>query len=109
MSHSSGKLAQWGLTLQKLNIVIKYRPGKHNTQMPCRGTLWAPRWSKCTPLSRAGLVLPGQWPDSGGVKASLLTLAEEQCKEMDLMPLIEYTEKVELPSDDKQARKLAVE
>ena len=29
--HPSGKLACWGLVLQKLDLRIKYRPGKKNT------------------------------------------------------------------------------
>ena len=29
--HPSGKLARWGLTLQDVDIVIRYRPGKNNT------------------------------------------------------------------------------
>ena len=45
----------------------------------------------------------------GDSEESQSTLAEERRQDADLLPMIDYIEKAELPSDDKQARRLAIE
>ena len=96
--HLPGKLAQWGMALQELDLKIEYCPGSKNL--------------KADTLSRYPLLSTMDEESILPVIVAIATeraepaLAERQRVDPYLMSVIAYLEDNVLPRDDKEAREL---
>ena len=103
--HPSGKLAQWGMALQELDLQIEYRPGNSN--------------ARADALSRYPVSLlscgHGALEDEEVVIAAIenadepeLTLGERQQADPMLQDIILYHESGKLPVEETRARELVL-
>ena len=100
--HQSGKLARWSNTLAEVDLEIRYRPGRKN--------------SNADALSRSPI---GEADDSYETQVASISASESeqssieiatlQRKDPNLYPILAYLEKKELPANEKKARRLVME
>ena len=93
--HPSGKLARWGLALQELELDIRYRPGKSNTNADALSR---------APIQSSDPIVATVVSNSEGDK----TLGSQQRSDEKLRPLIEYLAYQSLPGDEKVAREIVL-
>jgi len=111
--HPSGKLARWGLAIQKLNLRIHYRPGQTNKV--------ADALSRCLVHSEASgdtQLKPSVQPKDGDGTVNQLTApidqsqvketAERQNSDPQLVEMKKYLVNDELPLDEGKARQLVL-
>ena len=95
----SGKLAQWGMTLQELDLKLEYHPGKANTRADALSrypvSLLA---TDCRDTEAANI--EGSSPDTEDEEKSL---SEHQHSDQQLALILKYLEYGELPQDEKAA------
>ena len=103
--HPSGKLAQWGMALQELNLHITYRPGKKNEKADAlsRSPLRDEKPATTMPFT---LVAPIPKPDVPVNDGD--TLSQRQEADPELQPIIAYQESGVLPEDKHRARELVL-
>ena len=102
----SGKLARWALTIQEMDLVIKHRSGKSNSNADALSR---------NPVSRMNavetLVVDAEYdmsiprPESEGMKK----IKSSQREDPDVKALCDYVEKQVLPTDEKVARRIVLE
>ena len=91
----SGKLARWALTIQEMDIVIKRKSGKKNAA--------ADALSHCYAVGDVAAV------GAKEILPTALHIAEAQRDDPDILPILSYLEKDELPENEKLASRLIVE
>ena len=95
----SGKLARWALTIQEMDITIKHRAGRQN--------------SNADALSRnpvdASLVCALSAVSDQSLFPDMVALQEEQRKDPELAAMLYYLQDGALPEDEKSARRIVVE
>ena len=108
----SGKLARWGLALQKMDLEIRYWPEKRNANADAlsRSPLAIAGCEESLPFQVIAALqtessTKGKEEDAAIVDS---TLAAEQCKDVELSELICYLESGVLPEDEKKAREFAL-
>ena len=101
----SGKLARWALTIQEMDLVIKHRSGKSNTNADALSRI---------PTSSVGAIETLVVTDSeeclplpGGGEMEKLKISQKQ--DPDLVPMCQYLGSDVLPTDEKVARKIVTE
>ena len=88
--HPSAKLARWAMCIQELDLEIKYKPGKHNTNADALSR---------NPMADTAITC---------AIATKQTLAAELCRlNQSVMEL--HLEKDELPEEERAAKKLIIE
>ena len=97
----SGKLARWALTIQEMNLTIKHKAGKNNSNADALSRNPCPSGSVgAVQVTTDGL---------GNVSIDKVELRERQEADSDLFAMIQYLEHEELPSDQKSARRIVLE
>jgi hypothetical protein len=105
--HPSAKLARWAMIIQELDVEIKHRPGKSNTNAdalsrnPCDQNCGEAQVMQVDVEASEDSPLVS---DMGTAELSAL-----QRKESEFIPILQYVEKGELPKDERQARRLVLE
>ena len=107
----SGKLARWGMALQELDLDIQYRPGKTNSRADALSRHPVPLQPEdCTktqtPVLIAAMEAPLPPAQSGEHGPDQTSLSERQLKDPHVREIIRYLVDGELPTDDKQARRI---
>ena len=123
--HPSAKLATWAMCIQELDLEIKHKPGKHNTNVDTlvpkpqlknqfkkanRSNIgcshWTIEWScrcdntKHLELNHSVMELHQQ---------QMQWVCELQLRDADLEAMIAYLKKEQLPKEEKAAKKLILE
>ena len=98
----SGKLARWALTIQEMDLTIKHKPGKANSNADALSR--NPGSSGCI-----AAVESGSDSDDGSVDFDQEELKHKQGSDSTLIPMINYLRNGELPEDDKSARSIVFE
>ncbi len=114
----SGKLARWGMALQELDLTIRYRPGKGNTNADAlsRAPVSQPADDIDCPFRIVAAVSVSHPATSGEncepmeaqAKDGDSTLPELQRKDPTLAEIITYLETGHLPPDERRARELVL-
>ena len=105
--HPSGKLARWGLILQDMDLEIKYRPGKKNSNADAlsRYPIDVPAAHDAnTELS--GVVATLDSSEEVGSKDGENSLHDRQMSDSSLKTIVDYISDGKLPEDEKEARHL---
>ena len=92
----SGKLARWALTIQEMDLVIKHKSGKKNAAADALSRCYAGEGDVAAVGAKE--ILP-----------TALHIVEAQRDDPDLLPILSYLEKDELPENEKLASRLIVE
>ena len=101
----SGKLAQWGMAIQELDLHIHHQSGKKNTNADALSRYPVLGLESAPSNQQALEVVAATSPSAKGGEPTLSTL---QQNDPQFAPIVEYLEKAELPADDKRARELAL-
>ncbi len=96
--HPSGKLARWGLALQELDLDIRYRPGKSNTNADALSR---------APIQSSDAIIATVASNMSGTEGQE-TLGNQQRSDEKLRFLIEYLTDQSLPDDEKVAREIVL-
>jgi len=102
----SGKLARWALTLQEMDLVIKHRSGKSNTNADALSrnpisSVAAVETLAVMEGDEDSLPLPGE--------EGMTRIKAAQRDDPDLASMCQYLESDILPTDEKLARKIVAE
>ena len=113
--HPSGKLARWGLALQKVNLVINYRPGRGNSNAdalsrnPATVTSWD---GESPPFAILAAIQPTALSEGGDPVPRVPTgdpiLQESQRADPELKPIFDYLEEGILPTEERRAREMVL-
>lgn len=101
-SKPSVKLARWAMIVQEFDLTIRHRSGKSNANADALSR------NPITPSEEVADVLAVQSLDSA-TQTQQGELADEQAKDLALVPVIIYLRDDVLPDDQKLARKLVLE
>ena len=104
--HPSGKLAQWGLTLQELDLHIYYRPGNKNNNADALSR--CPIGSKTDIEEEVHQVATLQ-PEVAPAESGDPDLVARQRGDPTLSPIMGYLKDGTLPDEEKVARRLLLE
>lgn len=95
----SGKLARWALTIQEMDLTIKHKAGREN--------------SNADALSRnpidASLVCSVSSDSNRPLLPDVADLKEEQKKDPELAAMLRYLQDGTLPEDEKSAKRIVAE
>ena len=95
-SKPSGKLARWALTIQEMDLTIKHKPGKANSNADALSRNIST--VEVVSAENAGPEVPSD-PD-------LVNLGELQWADPSLVPMLQYLKDGLLPEDEQAARKI---
>ena len=100
--HLSAKLARWTMVVQEMDLEIKHRAGKGNSNADALSR---------NPVESTVAQVDVVEADSGPPPSFLETsqIAAKQKKDPDLLPMISYIASGTLPKDDGKARKVVLE
>ena len=110
----SGKLARWGLSLQEMDLEIRYRPGKGNSNADTlsRSPVADASLDEPPPFQVIAVLQAEDHAKGGEAETDVIvadsSLAAEQRKDAELSELICYLETGTLPPDEKKAREFAL-
>ena len=96
----SGKLARWALTIQEMDLTIKHKPGKKNTN--------ADALSRCPADEGVVSALRSISAENPGIR-DMEQLNEYQLKDSHAAAMMAYLRDGTLPDDDKLARRVVLE
>lgn len=109
----SGKLARWAMAIQEMDLTIKHRSGKKNgnadalSRVPEDSTV---EMSSTTLTVSAQDDLPAATQSlSPEVQEQLEDIQQQQQRDPELLPLISYLRRGELPEEEKAAKKIVME
>ena len=108
---SSGKLVRWGMALQELNLVIKYRRGKANARADTLSRYSASLLpDDCTQTQTHPLVAPVDISMASGEckKGREDTFSQRQHRHPETKEIRGFLETRELPIEEKRARELVL-
>ena len=104
--HPSGRLAQWGLSLQELDLHIHYRPGPKNSNADAlsRYPTGSPG-DNCPDVGQVAALEPDRVPAEGGDPG----VAMRQEADVTLALIRNFLRDGTLPAEEKAARKLLLD
>ena len=107
--YPSGKLARWGLILQDMDLEIKYRSGKKNSNADAlsRYPIDVPT-AHDTSTELSGVVATLDPSGEVGSKDGENTLHDRQMSDSSLKIIVDYISDGKLPEDEKEARHLTL-
>ena len=111
--HPSGKLARWAMAIQEMDLTIKHRAGKRNGNADALSRVLEDSTAEMsstvlTVLAQDDLTAATQ-SFSPEVQEQLRDIQQQQQRDPELLPLINYLRSGELPEEEKAARKIVME
>jgi len=97
----SGKLARWALTIQEMDLTIKHKLGKKNTN--------ADALSRCPADVMTNSTIVEVTVTDDQCLMTLDQLRDSQLEDTELAVMMLYLREGILPDDDKQSRKIVLE
>ena len=111
--HPSGKLARWAMAIQEMDLTIKHHAGKRNGNADALSRVLEDSTAEMsstvlTVLAQDDLTAATQ-SFSPEMQEQLRDIQQQQQRDPELLPLINYLRSGELPEEEKAARKIVME
>ena len=106
--HSSGKLARWGLSIQELDLIIHYKPGRSNQKADALSRSPCPIASGESEREERLVAAVGNTPPQSSAKDRDCSLESLQRDNPKLIPYFSYLEDGILPDDENESRELVL-
>ena len=109
--HPSAKLARWAMTIQEMNLTIKHRSGKTNTNADAlsRNPIDPCQCTKTANVCSVDVEEPSEGSLSTDQMQRMKDIRNLQEKDPDLVPLVWYLEKGELPTEKEMSERIVLE
>ena len=109
--HPSAKLARWAMTIQEMNLTIKHRSGKTNTNADAlsRNPVDPYQHTKTANVCSVDVEEPSEGSLSTDQMQKMKDIRDLQEKDPDLVPLVWYLKKGELPTEEEISERIVLE
>ena len=99
----SGKLARWALTIQEMDLTIRHKPGRLNSN--------ADALSRCPAIESPSQVCVVNTVEEDDLPSvpDLKLIADQQSKDSEMAQMLAYLQDRKLPEEDKLARRIVHE